>query len=127
MAGGCSSSTTTTPTATPAAASTEYFTGSLTRGGTAFYSFSVANAGTAEVTLASTTSAKIGPATPLPLRIGIGTPLGEGCTIVRSVDTSPGLSAQLLNALGAGVYCINVADLGAVSSTVLFTVRIVHT
>jgi hypothetical protein len=125
-AGACANASVVTPTATAAPTSTDYFTGTLTPGGSAFYSFSVTNAGTVEVTLASTTTAKVGPAITLPLRLGIGIPFAEGCSTVRTVDTSPGLSAQILNASGAGVFCINVADIGSLSGSVLFAVRIVH-
>ena len=125
-AAGCSNASVTTPSTSTAATSTEYFTGTLTPGGSAFYSFNVSNAGTAEVTLASMTSAKIGPATPFTLRVGLGTPLGEGCSTIRTIDTPPGLSAQLLNALGAGTSCVNVADIGSIRGSVLFAVRIVH-
>jgi hypothetical protein len=127
-AAGCSNPTVTTPSssAVTATTSTDYFTGTLTPGGSAFFSFTVSSAGTAEVTLASTTMANIGPATPLALRVGLGTPLGEACSTVRTIDTVPGLEAQLLNSLGAGIYCVNVADIGAVKGSVLFAVRIVH-
>jgi hypothetical protein len=71
--------------------------------------------------------AKVGPATPIVLRLGIGTPLGQGCSTIRTLDTAPSLSAQMLNALGAGIYCVNVADIGNVNGSVLFAIRIVHT
>jgi hypothetical protein len=125
-AAGCANASVASPSATAAPTSTEYFSGTLTPGAASFYSFSVTNAGTTEVTLASTTTAKIGPAVTLPLRLGIGIPLAEGCSTVRTVDTPSGLSAQLLNASGAGVYCVNVADIGSVSGNLLFTVRITH-
>jgi hypothetical protein len=125
---GCSGTTATTPsdTTSTASTSTDYFTGTLAQGGSAFYSFTVSSAGTAAVTLASTTAAKIGPAVPLTLRLGLGTPLGEACSTIRTIDTPPGLSAQLLNALGTGTYCVNVADIGNIRGSVLFAVRIVH-
>jgi hypothetical protein len=127
VASACSNSTTTTaPTAATVPTSTEYFAGTLAPGGSMFYSFSVTTAGETDVTLASTTAAKVGQASSIPLQIGIGSPYGQGCSMVRAIKTTPSLSAQLSNATGVGTYCINVSDSGALAGNVLFAVRIVH-
>jgi hypothetical protein len=124
------SSTTTSPSSTTTATttSTELFTGTLSPMGSTFYSFTVANAGGVAVTLASTTTSKVGPAGSARLSLALGTPLGFGCSASSSIDTTPGLSAQLTTgSTAAGVYCVNVSDPGGLSEDVLFVIRIVHT
>jgi hypothetical protein len=117
------SSTTTTPVET-----TELFSGTLSPRGSSFYSFSVTSTGTVSVTLASTASARIGPAGSSRLTIAFGAPSGFGCATTTAVDTTPGLSAQLTNGnTAAGIYCINVSDPGQLAADTLFVIRIVHT
>ena len=130
--GGCSKSstapsTTTTTTAT-ATASTEFYTGVLSPKGSSFYSFTVTTAGAVSVTLASTTTAKVGPAVAARLSVGLGIPAGFGCAASSSVNTTPGLTAQLSSASSAtGIYCVNVSDPGGLSGDVNFVIRIIHT
>jgi len=126
---GCGKSgTTTSPSTTTSGPSTEYFNGTLTPATSSFYSFTVTNPGAVSVTLASTTTAKVGPATPVGIAIGLGTPNGFGCTVSASADVTAGLNAQLSNpSSAAGIYCVSVADPGDLSTDVLFVVRIVHT
>lgn len=126
------SPTTTTPTTTTVTTSTELFTGTLSPRGSAFYSFTVTSTGTVSVTLASTATSKIGPALGAPLRIGFGTPSGFGCAVTKTVDTPAGLAAQLTNTNTTGdsngsIYCVQASDPGALTSDVLFVIRIVHT
>ncbi|HYU80328.1 MAG TPA: hypothetical protein VEK56_15165 [Vicinamibacterales bacterium] len=125
LLGGCSknaetptSSTTDTPTT-----STVLYAGSLSAGGSRFYSFTASKAGTATVMLASVTSPPRGAALDTPLGLGIGRPAGTGCSLSSSVTTGPALTAQLQEAVGAGIYCVNVYDVGQVSTAVDFVVR----
>lgn len=122
------SSTTTSPTTTTVSTSTELFSGTLSPKGSTFYSFSVTNAGTVSITLASLASSRIGAALPSRLTVGLGVPSGFGCVVSSSVDTAPGLTAQL-TASGAkdNIYCVNLSDSGALSGDALFVIRIVHT
>jgi hypothetical protein len=126
---GCGkSSTTTSPSAATTGPATEYFGGTLAPAASSFYSFTVTNPGAVSVTLASTTTAKVGPAAPVGIMLGLGTPDGFGCAVSASADVTPGLSAQLSNqSNAAGIYCVSVADPGDLSTDVLFVVRIVHT
>jgi hypothetical protein len=127
--GACNgSSTTTSPSTTTTTASTELFSGSLVPKGSLLYSFTVTTAGTVSVTLLSTTTSRVGPAGTALLSLGLGTPSGFGCAATASVDTTPGLSAQLSSASNpAGIYCVNVSDQGGLSGDVSFVIRIVHT
>lgn len=118
----------TAPSTTASTPVTEVFTGPLAPSGSAFYSFTVTTAGVVTVTLASTATVRIGPAVSVPLRIGVGTPSGFGCAVSQESVVSPALSAQLTTAsLPAGIYCVNVADAGAMPGDVTFVVRLVHT
>lgn len=126
------SSTTTTPTTTTVTTSTELFTGTLSPKGSTFYSFTVTSTGTVSITLASTATSRIGPALGAPLRLGFGTPLGFGCAVTKTVDTTAGLAAQLTNTNTTGesngsIYCVQASDPGTLTSDVLFVIRIVHT
>lgn len=124
---GCGgSSSPTAPTTTTA--STEFFTGGLSPAGSAFYSFTVTNAGAVSITLASTTAAKIGAAAEPTLALSLGTPSGFGCAASTSSDVTPGLNAQLTTTSSApGIYCVSLADPGDMTGSLLFVVRIVHT
>jgi len=126
---GCGkSSTSTSPSTTTSTPSTEYFNGTLAPAASSFYSFTVTNPGAVSVTLASTTTAKVGPAVPARVTLGLGTPNGFGCAVSTSADVTAGLSTQLSNpSEAAGIYCVSVADPGDLSTDVLFVVRIVHT
>jgi hypothetical protein len=129
LAGGCadtstepsSASTTTTPTRT-----TESFEATLSRGESMFYSFSVGSAGTVNVTLASVVQQGRPAALSSPLRLGIGTPEGEGCTVVDAVDVTPALTPQLSTTLSAGIHCVSVSEIGQVPGTVIASVRFNH-
>ena len=127
--GACSKSPTApSTTATTTTTSTELYTGVLSPNGSSFYFFTVTTAGAVSVTLASTTTAKVGPAVAARLSVGLGIPVGFGCTASSSVDTTPGLTAQLSSASSAlGIYCVNVSDRGGLSGDVNFVIRIIHT
>ena len=123
-----SAATTTAPSSVTTTSSTEFFTGSISPKASAFYSFTVTTPGDVTVTLASTTTARIGPASTARLSLAMGVPSGFGCATLSSVETGAGLSAQLI-APGAAnsIYCINVADPGSLAGDVNFVIRIVHT
>ncbi|MGC4084880.1 MAG: hypothetical protein QM736_22895 [Vicinamibacterales bacterium] len=125
---GCGDDSPTTPSTSTPTSSTELFTGTLSPGGSSFYSFTVTNAGTVSITLASLASSRVGLVLPSRLTIGLGVPNGFGCATTSTVDTAPGLTAQL-TASGAkdNIYCVNLADPGVLTGDVLFVIRIVHT
>jgi hypothetical protein len=126
---GCGSSgNTTSPSSATATSSTEYFIGTLSPATSQFYSFTVNAAGAVSVTLASTSTARIGPAGTAHLLLGLGTPSGFGCALTSSADVAPGLNAHLSTpSSGTGIYCVNIADPGDLATEVVFVVRIVHT
>jgi hypothetical protein len=125
--GGSDSTTSTTPTAATGP-STELFEGQLSAGGSAFYSFTVATTGLANVMLASvTTTTAPGTSSAVVLGLALGTPAGTDCQITNSLPTAAGLTSQMVNSLTPGVYCARVYDLGNLRATVNFAIRILHT
>src|SRR6516162_7017707 len=125
---GGSSDTSTSPT-TPGP-STELFEGKLQGAGDSmFFSFTVANAGNVDVTLASVTSTTTpGTSTNLVLGIGLGSPLGTDCNLTTQTATGPGLTSQLTGSnFSPAIYCVRVFDVGKLTTPVNFAIRIVHT
>jgi hypothetical protein len=75
------------------------------------------------VSLGSLTDAN---GTPLPqsLRLIFGVPQGTGCGPIQEATTPAGLSTHLQVLVAGGTYCVSVADVGQLSSTATFGVRI---
>jgi len=121
----CGGDNTTTPS-TPAGATTEVFSGTLAPQASAFYSFTVTAAGQVSITLASLVAVQPGPAQNTVMGLGVGQPSGTDCAVTNSVTTGPGLTAQLVNSLPAATYCARISDVGALTGSVDFAVRIVH-
>jgi hypothetical protein len=116
------STTSTTPSRT-----TELFTGNLAAGDSQFYSFTVGQSGTTDITLVSLTPAGTArPALTNPVGLGIGTPAGTGCSLSTALTAQPGLAAQLSTSTPATTYCVDIYDIGSVTAPVAFTIRIVH-
>ena len=124
---GCRNSPgTTSPSTTTTGPATETFTGSLDVNGSSFYSFSVASLGTVSVMLASITMGNPGPAAAIPVSLGLGVPAGIGCGVTTAVTVAPALTSQIASSLPAGIYCVNIADIGNMRAPINFAIRIVH-
>ncbi|TAK12867.1 MAG: hypothetical protein EPO35_10915 [Acidobacteria bacterium] len=108
----------TTPTTSPV---TESFSTQLFVGGSASRSFTAVKAGTATVTLVSagTATTKVG--------FGLGVPdvLGSGCVFTRSSEAATAGTSFTLP-VDAGTYCVRVYDVGALTSTITFSVTIIR-
>jgi len=123
----CSDPPATTPTPVLNTVSTETFVSTLSPGGSTFYSFNVgASGGTVSLTLASVTAGSAGALVRTPVGLGIGTPAGEGCAMTSAVNATIALTAQLSTNANPGTTCVNIYDVGGLTSTVTFAVRIVH-
>ena len=116
------SSTTTTTVASPT--TTELFAGRVSVGGSTFYSFTVVENGTVNVTLADVGGASV-PAT-VWLGLGLGTPNGEDCSTSATVNTASGSSVHLTGTYAPGVYCVRVWDIGNLVALAGFNVTIAH-
>ena len=93
-------------------------------GATAFYPFTVSQAGSVTATLVSIGGAVV-PST-VQVRLGIGAPDGAGgCTTTTMSlvsTTSPVLSATE----NPGSYCVTITDVGNLAGTAAFDVTIAH-
>lgn len=110
---------------TPPAFTIQTFAGQLEPNGSLFYSISVTQQGPVSLMLAAVQSPG-GAALSTPVGIGIGVPKGTGCPRTTSLTTPPGLSSQLTVTLNPGTYCAAVYDVGTLSSTVNFAMRITY-
>lgn len=113
-----STSTVATPTVT------EDFVGTLPVGGSRFYSFTVEQNGTVNVTLTSVGGTGV-PST-VWLGLGIGVPDAEDCTTSSAVNTQSGSSVQVTGTYAPGIYCARVADIGNLAAPASFAVTIAH-
>jgi hypothetical protein len=112
--------------ATTVSLSTESFEATLSKGESTFYSFSVGTAGSVSVTLASLVQVGRPAALAAAMRIGLGTPVAEGCAISDTVDASAALKPQLTASLSAGIHCVSIADAGQLTGPAIVAVRFVH-
>jgi len=121
---GKNSSSTTTPTQTPAAPTTsERYLATIGVGGSGFYSFPVSQYGTVNVTL-NAVSGLDDPS--VGLGLGLGVPSGFGCSPSSTVTASAGASPQLTATDPIGVFCVRVYDVGNLTAPLTFDVTIAH-
>ena len=119
------SPTTTTPATTIAEPTVaEEFVGTITVGGSSFYSFTVEQNGTVQITLANVGGTNV-PST-VWLGLGIGVPAGEDCATTSALNTQAATSAQLTGTYTPGIYCARVHDIGNLVAPATFTVSIAH-
>ena len=129
LAAGCAgessttSPSTTTPTVAPATVN-ETFAGLVPVGGAAFYSFSVVERGTVNLTLSSVGGTGV-PSTAW-MGLGIGTPSGIDCVTSATTNTAAGSAVHVTATQDPGVYCARVFDIGNLVSPALVTVAIAH-
>jgi len=123
--------TTTSPSTTTvgvtAASVTETMAGVLPVGGSRFYSFSIAQAGTVTATLTAISGDSV-PGTVV-VNMGIGSPSGTTCSggqTAVQVTGDAGVTSQVTASEQPGLYCVIVADVGNLFSPAQFTVSIQH-
>ena len=116
--------TSTTPTQTPAAPTiTERYIATINVGGSGFYSFSVSQYGTVNVTL-NVVSGADDPT--VQLGLGLGQPSGFGCNTPTTITAAAGTDPQVTGAYAIGVYCARVYDVGNLTGPATFDVTIAH-
>jgi hypothetical protein len=125
----CSNNSTTTPSTTTPATTTyrERFTSSLAVGGSQFFSFSIATAGTVTATLESIGGPGVPPG--IVVNMGVGTPYQTTCSASQSevqVTGDAGLTAVLTGTQQPGALCVIVSDPGNLFAPATFTVVIDH-
>jgi len=127
----CGSSSSPTIPSTPTVTNTEVLSGSVAPGGTTIVTFVVSANGTASLTLLALASGGgplFAPALTTPINVAIGTLNSDStCTPVAQAALTSQLTPQLNAALVMGNGCVQVTDLGNLTTTATFTVRVVHT
>ena len=103
---------------------TESFAGTLQPSGEAFYSFGMAKAGLVSLTLISVTGASVPEDALFPM--GIGTPVGTGCTASVDAAAKPGATAQFTATKTSGIYCVRLADNARLGAPATFVLNITH-
>lgn len=114
------------PTTTTMVASTVVFEGTLEQAQSSFYSFTVSQAGSVIINLASLNLVGHRDALTVPVRIGVGVPKGEGCGETASTDATPALVSQFSTTLETGIHCVNIADTGQLPGAAVFLIRFSH-
>jgi hypothetical protein len=121
-----STSTTSTTTTTTVATPTffEDWNDTLPATGAVFYSFTVTQYGTVNVSLTSVQGQFV-PST-VTLGLGLGTPDAERCATTTTISTQSGTGPQLTGVYNPGVYCVRVSDVGNLFSAARFSVTIAY-
>ena len=117
-----STTTTTIPTTIATPTTTEQFTGVLPVNGSKFYSFSVTQYGTVNVTLTDVNGQYV--PTTVTLGLGFGRPDGEDCAMTTNLTTKSASTAQITGTYDVGVYCVRVYDVGNLFAPANFNVQI---
>ena len=100
------------------------FSGTLQPRAVRFYSYTLQSAGTVTAMLASVE--RTGEPVTNALEIGLGVPVGTGCTATMTVNGPSSLVPQLRHEAAAGTYCVRIADVDGLPSAMAFTIRVVH-
>ena len=129
----CGDNTPTNPSSTTASRATERFDDIINARESRFYPFSVGSSGTTSINLASLSPVNRTGALVATMEIGWGKTVKDeagtvvGCTLARVMQTTPALTAQLSDTLTpASDYCANIADVGGLSESANFSIRITH-
>ncbi|MDP2322285.1 MAG: hypothetical protein Q8O42_23460 [Acidobacteriota bacterium] len=116
--------TTTTATTETTPVFTEDWMDTLAVGGERFYSFTVTQTGTVNVSLTSV-SGQFVPAT-VTVGLGLGTPVAETCATTLSISTQAGAGPHLTGTYNPGVYCVKVWDVGNLFAPALFAITVAY-
>jgi len=119
----CDDAGPTVPSTTPdnTTTVTETFSGSLNSNSSVTFPFTVYSAGTATGSVVS-----IQPDGTIPLGLAMGTWTGSTCQLVISNDNALPFSSVVGTVGGAGTLCLRVSDIGRITSTTTFVVKVTH-
>ena len=117
--------TTTTTTATVAApAFSEDITATVPVNGSAFYSFTVTQYGTVNISMTGVSGQYV-PST-VTMGLGLGKPDAETCTPTTSLTSTAGAGPQITGSYDPGVYCVLISDVGNLFSTANVAVTVAY-
>jgi hypothetical protein len=115
--GGNTATSATAPTLT-----TEQFNGSLVPGGSVTFPFTAVSTGAVSATLTTLT-----PQTTITVGFGIGQPSGGACLLISGAySETEKAGVSLSDTISPGSYCVELYDIGNVSSTDSFTITVTH-
>jgi hypothetical protein len=120
----CTARDSTTPAEPSGPLVTETFTGTISAQGSAFHVFELTRVSTVYIVLTSA-----GPPSNISMGLAVGTPSGtptNACTVLSSVTTAAGTTAQLSGTADPGQYCVQIYDVGNVSAPVAYRIAVVH-
>ena len=105
---------------------TETFTGTVQVGGSDIHQFTVGQQGNVSITLT-----QAGDPPTILMGLGVGQPpnaTSTACVILSGgfVQTAAGTNAQLAGTAPAGLYCVQVVDIGQALAPINYTVTVVH-
>ena len=112
---------TTAPTDTTPAATTDSFSGTITPNGAATHTFTVARSGSVIVTLVS-----LGPDNTVTIGFGLGTWNGATCQVVIARDTAAMGNNILGTVTASGLLCVRLYDVGFLTEPATYEVQVVH-
>jgi hypothetical protein len=119
----CTENGPTAPGSFTSQASLHTFSGTVPLQGVNYYPFSVTEASTVSITLASLSMNST--ASPI-VGLGIGKPSGHRCILGGSViHTAPGSAAHISTSLLPALYCVQIVDIGHLRAPAQFTIRVV--
>ncbi len=133
MCAACGDNTPTSPSSTTPGTATERFDDIINVQESRFYPFSVGSNGTTSINLASLSPVNRQGVLVATMEIGWGKTVKDeagtviGCSLARVTQTAAALTAQLSDTLTpASDYCANIADVGGLSESANFSMRITH-
>ena len=129
----CGDNNPATPSSTTGSRATERFDDIINVRQSKFQAFSVGSNGTTSINLASLAPLNRSGVVDATMEIGWGKTIKAedgtviGCDLAKVMQTRPGLTAQMNDALAPSVdYCANIADVGGLRESVNFSIRITH-
>ena len=131
VAGACGGSDVTSPslpesTTTPDAAPSisESWTDTVPIGGMVWYSFSMAQRGTVQLTLLSVNGRSVPPDATLGLAVGVLS--GSSCATPAPTSAQAGSAPQLTGTYDAGLHCASVSDVGELVAPAVVSLAVAH-
>jgi hypothetical protein len=101
---------------------TEYFSGTLTIGGSTLHTFSVNQIGGIKVTLT-----EVAPGAAVQLSVGTPSTATGACAALSGLTTVAGPTAQISgNTTIPGNFCVSVTDIGNLVESVNYTISVLH-
>jgi hypothetical protein len=136
LAAACGGDTPTSPSTTSSSSATvtERFDSIIDVKGSSFFPFAVnQSGGSVSINFASLSPLNRPGLLPVTMQIGYGMGVKDddgnvvGCDLLKTIQAAPSLTAQLTDPLTVGTnYCAKIDDIGALTESANFSIRITH-